>query len=150
MNLQEISDRLEIQDLMVEYCYAIDMKNWDALDEVFTPDATIDYSEMVGFKGTLPEAKKFLAEGLAVMDAGQHIVSTSKIKIEGDRAYGRTICTNPMVFKPTDQFFCVGIWFRDEFLRTEKGWRISSRYEERSWQFNLPSELAALATSPDN
>lgn len=147
MNLQEISDRLEIQDLMVEYCYAIDTKNWDALDDVFTPDAIIDYTEMVGFKGKLSEIKKFLAEGLAAMDGCQHIITTSKIKVEGDRAHGRTICTNPMVFKPTGQFFCVGLWYRDEFVRTEKGWRISSRYEENSWKFNLPSELAALAAS---
>ena len=53
MNLQEISDPLEIQDLMVEYCYPIDTRNWDALDDVFTTDAIIDYSEMVGVKNTL-------------------------------------------------------------------------------------------------
>ena len=65
MSLQELSDRQEIQDLMVAYCYAIDRKNWDELDEVFTPDAVIDYTEMVGFRGNLAETKAFLVEGLA-------------------------------------------------------------------------------------
>ena len=141
MNLQEISDRLEIQDLMVEYCYAIDTRNWDALDDVFTSDAIIDYSEMVGVKGTLPEIKTFLSESMSVIEACQHIISTSKIKVEGDRAHGRTICTNPMVFRPEGQTFFVGLWYRDEFVRTEKGWRISSRYEESCWRFNFPTGL---------
>ena len=48
MTLDELSDRQEIQELMVEYCYAIDTRNWEALDDVFTPDAVIDYTEMVG------------------------------------------------------------------------------------------------------
>ena len=60
LSLQEISDRLEIQDVMVAYCYAVDTRNWDALDEVFTADAVIDYSEMVGVKGTLAEIKAAL------------------------------------------------------------------------------------------
>ena len=30
MSVQEISDRLEIQDLMTRYSYAIDTRNWDA------------------------------------------------------------------------------------------------------------------------
>ena len=35
MSMQEISDRLEIQDLMLRYSYAIDSRDWDALDHVF-------------------------------------------------------------------------------------------------------------------
>ena len=51
MSLQEISDRLEIQDLLVAYSHAIDTRNWDALDDVFTPDAFIDYSDFGGGSG---------------------------------------------------------------------------------------------------
>jgi hypothetical protein len=141
MTLDEISDRLEIQELMVAYCYAIDNRDWDALDEVFTPDAMIDYSEMVGVKGRLPEIKEFLSQSMQMLGATQHIISTTKIKIEGDRAYGKTICTNPMVLKPNDHLMVVGLWYRDEFVRTEKGWRISSRYEENCWRFNVPAGL---------
>ena len=48
LSLEEISDRFEIQDLLVAYCHAIDTRNWDALDDVFTADAVIDYTEMGG------------------------------------------------------------------------------------------------------
>jgi ketosteroid isomerase-like protein len=145
MDLKEISDRLEIQDLMVEYCYAIDNRDWDALDNVFTADAVIDYSEMVGVKGSLPEIKAFLAESMQMVVACQHNISTSQIRIEGDRAHGRTICTNPMVIGADGHVMLLGLWYRDEFVRTDKGWRISSRYEENCWRYNVPAGLLARA-----
>ena len=46
MTLQEISDRLEIQELFVDYTQAIDCRNWDGVDDVFTADAHIDFQEI--------------------------------------------------------------------------------------------------------
>jgi hypothetical protein len=42
LSLAEISDRLEIQQLLVDYSTAIDNRRFDDLDKVFTPDAYID------------------------------------------------------------------------------------------------------------
>jgi hypothetical protein len=42
LSLGEVSDRLEIQQLLVDYSNAIDLRRFDDLDEVFTPDAYID------------------------------------------------------------------------------------------------------------
>jgi SnoaL-like domain len=42
LSLEEISDRLEIQQLLVDYSTAIDQRRFDDLDNVFTPDAYID------------------------------------------------------------------------------------------------------------
>jgi hypothetical protein len=143
MTLQEMSDRMELQDLMVAYCHAVDRREWDALDAIFTDDATIDYSELVGFRGTLAETKQFLAVSMERVAASQHIISTSEITIQGDRATGRTVCNNPMVLKPDGHTMFVGLWYRDVFVRTPKGWRIQSRYEERCWTFNTPAGLLA-------
>jgi hypothetical protein len=143
MSLQELSDRQEIQDLMVAYCYAIDRKNWDDLDRVFTPDAVIDYSEMVGFRGSLAETKAFLVQGLSQLKSYQHSISTSQIRIQGDIAHGRTLCSNPMVIEVNGvkQTMFVGLWYRDIFVRTAKGWRIKERYEERCYTHNVPPGL---------
>ena len=62
MSLQEISDRMEIGDLIVDYAMAIDGSNWDALDDLFTPDAHIDYTATGGIAGSLAEIKAFLPE----------------------------------------------------------------------------------------
>jgi hypothetical protein len=143
MTLQELSDRQEIQDLMVAYCYAIDRRQWDELDEVFTADAVIDYTEMVGFRGNLAETKEFLVKGLAQLAAYQHSISTSQVRVSGDAAHGRTLCSNPMVIDAhgVKQTMFVGLWYRDVFVRTPKGWRISERYEERCYTHNVPPGL---------
>ena len=61
--LQELSDRLEIDDLLSRYTFAIDERDFDALDDVFTPDATIDYTTSGGIKGSYPEVKaRFFAD----------------------------------------------------------------------------------------
>jgi len=136
LSIPEISDRMEIQDLLVDYCHAIDTRNWDALDEVFTPDAVIDYTEMGGTRGTLAETKTFLATAMANFAGFQHMIATSKVTLDGDIATGKTICHNPMIVTSAageTQVFLCGLWYRDEFVRTPDGWRIQHRYEERSY-----------------
>jgi 3-phenylpropionate/cinnamic acid dioxygenase small subunit len=144
LTLQQVSDRLEIQDLLIDYSHAIDTQDWDALDDVFTADAFIDYTAMGGSKGNLEETKAFLRGTMPRFAGYQHMVATSKVTIEGDTGNGRTICHNPMVLGRPDGeshvFFC-GLWYRDRFVRTPAGWRIKERVEERSYIWNLPGEL---------
>ena len=42
LSVEHISDRLEIQQLLVDYSTAIDRRRFDDLDQVFTEDAYID------------------------------------------------------------------------------------------------------------
>lgn len=148
MSLQEISDRLEIQDLFARYSFAIDERDWDALDEVFTPDARIDYTETGGVKGSVAQIKAWLPVALERFPAFQHMVATTKLTLNGDHATSRTILFNPMVAAGeggTTQTFFIGLWYRDTLVRTAAGWRIAERYEERSWTHNVPP----LAPAPD-
>jgi len=136
LSLQEISDRLEIQDLLADYSHAIDTRHWDDLDNVFTADAVIDYSAMGGAKGGLAEVKAFLAETMPMFATTQHMVATSKVVVKGDVAEGRTICHNPMVLAGDDhprQMLWCGLWYVDRFVRTPEGWRIQQRIEEKSY-----------------
>jgi ketosteroid isomerase-like protein len=144
VELKEISDRMEIQDLMVSYCYAIDSSNWDALDDVFTADAVIDYSEMVGVRGDLAHIKAFLAASLSQVAGFQHAISTTQLRFDGDVARGRTVCFNPITIKNAageKQVMFMGLWYRDTFVRTSAGWRIRERYEERAYTYNVPPGL---------
>jgi hypothetical protein len=145
LSVQEMSDRFEIQDLIVSYCYAVDSRDWDALDAVFTDDAVIDYSEMVGVKGGLPEIKRFLSESLAPIQAFQHAVSTTRYEIDGDRAKTRTACYNPMTVNDgtTIDTLVFGLWYLHDFVRTAQGWRIARLYEHKCYSLNVPDWLAA-------
>lgn len=141
MTLQEISDRMEIGDLIVDYAMAIDGSDWDALDDLFVPDARIDYTATGGIAGSLGEIKAFLPEGLRHFTSFQHLTTTSKIVVDGDVATGRTICHNPMTLTGRDgtpQTMTVGLWYVDRFVRTPDGWRFAERSEELSYMANLP------------
>lgn len=141
LDLQAISDRLEIQDLVTRYANAIDARDWDALDSVFTPDATIDYTESGGAKGRYPEIKAWLPTALGAFPAFQHLVGNTQAMIDGDTATARTMLFNPMVHRDAEgreQTFFMGLWYRDRLVRTADGWRISDRHEEASWTHNVP------------
>ncbi|MCX7284955.1 MAG: nuclear transport factor 2 family protein [Novosphingobium sp.] len=148
LSLQEMSDRLEIQDLFARYSFAIDERDWDALDTIFTPDARIDYTETGGAKGTYPEIKAWLPGALERFPMFQHMVATTKLDITGDEARSRTILFNPMTHRAEDgetQVFFIGLWYRDRLVRTAEGWRIADRYEEAGWTHNVPDMAPAPA-----
>ena len=96
LSLEEISDRFEIQQLLIDYSTAIDKRRFDDLDLVFTPDAYIDYRAMGGIDGQFPEVKAWLAQVLPNFPAYAHMLGHFDVRIDGDTASSRTICFNPM------------------------------------------------------
>ena len=132
LSLAEISDRLEIQQLLVDYSTAIDQGRFDDLDHVFTADAYIDYRATGGVDGRFPEVKKWLAEVLPNFPAYSHMLGNFDVRVDGDTASSRTICFNPMLMGGGgNKVYFVGIWYEDEFLRTPDGWRMSRRVETK-------------------
>jgi ketosteroid isomerase-like protein len=141
LTLQEISDRMEIQDLVYEYAAIVDQKRFDDLTQVFTEDAQIDYSEVGGPVGNLEQIIAFLKQVMGMFPNHQHLNANPQIRVDGDSATGRVMCFNPQeIAKPdgSTHIFMVGIWYVDEYRRTEDGWRISKRAEEKSYLFNPP------------
>jgi hypothetical protein len=62
-----------------------------------------------------------------------HSISNSEVVLDGDRAKGRTLVSNPMCLrdgKGKEQVFTVYAYYHDELVRSEAGWRIASRVEE--------------------
>ncbi|MEC7923594.1 MAG: nuclear transport factor 2 family protein [Actinomycetota bacterium] len=146
MDITEISDRLEIEQLVARYVEAIDSKDWDLLDTVFTENALLDYESSGGpaGKGEYPAIKTWLQENLAIFPMTQHMVGKSLVEIDGDTASCRTIFYNPMgvpvnatgVYDPSGEelhIFVVGGWYNDTCIRTEKGWRIIEKIEEQAY-----------------
>lgn len=145
LSLQEISDRLEIQELLVRYSHTVDTRNWDEWEDVFTPDAIIDYTEMGGTRGHVKETRQFLETAMPMFSSFQHMVANTVLEfVDENTVKGRTICHNPMVIDKgngeTHVFFC-GLWYRDVIVRTEKGWRIKERHEEKCYFHNAPTEM---------
>jgi 3-phenylpropionate/cinnamic acid dioxygenase small subunit len=148
LSQQELSDRFEIQDLVFHYAHLIDSKSFDRLrEDVFTADAHVDYSAMGGSVGDLEETIVFLKASVTneVFPNTQHLNANVQVQLQGNEATGRVMCFNPMEMRlgeASTQTFFLGLWYVDTYRRTEEGWRIARRAEEKSWVFNLPDFMS--------
>ncbi len=136
LSIQEISDRIRINDLLVRYTVAIDQKDWKLLDTVFLPDAIVDYTESGGIRGKYPEVRAWLEKALALFSMTQHLISNSVVELDGDRATARTMVYNPMGLNSAEgklRLFYVGAYYNDKLVRTDQGWRIAERFEEQAF-----------------
>ena len=143
LSLQEISDRIELQDLVTQYADIIDRKTFSELNLIFTDDAVIDYEATGAPKCSVAEMIAFLTEAMSLFPNHQHLVSNTQFKVNGDTATGRVMCFNPMEMAVEDgtQTFILGIWYVDEFVRIDGRWLFASRKQEASWNLNFPEHL---------
>ncbi|HEX3825186.1 MAG TPA: nuclear transport factor 2 family protein [Mycobacteriales bacterium] len=132
----EVADRLAIQDLIGRYAVIVDSGDFDALDDLFTPDAEIDFSTFNGPVGGLAEIKTFLDASLPFFTRTQHMMGLPLIDLDGDTAHARTSCNNPMISTKPDgtvSVWLIGLWYDDELVRSDEGWRFSARNQIRSY-----------------
>jgi hypothetical protein len=148
LSLQEISDKLEIQQLMTDYAEALDTLQIDKMDNVFTPDAYIDYRAMGGIDGNHPEVREWLKASLKNFSNYYHMIGNVSIKVTGDTATSKIVCFNPMGVPMPDgstQKMFLGLWYLDEHVRTPQGWRIAKRVEQECYQYNVPEHIKVIS-----
>ncbi len=141
MDLQEISDRIEISDVLTRYTRAIDTGDWDKLDTVFTPDAAIDYTESGGIAETYPQVKPWLAEMLpAFFPKRMHMLGQIDIALRGDEADVTAYFHNPMMMDDGnggEKVVEVGGLYHHTVTRTADGWRSRKLQEAVIWKRGL-------------
>jgi hypothetical protein len=136
LDLRQLSDRIEIADLLTSYTRAVDTGDWDRLDTVFTPDARIDYTATGGIQGTFAEVKAWLAEVLPVFARRQHVIGQSEVVLDGDAATVVAYFLNPMVSVGDDgaeRLFACGGYYHHGLVRTPAGWRSRLLTQELAW-----------------
>jgi len=145
LSTRELSDRLQINDLLIRYTRAIDTKDWALLDTCFTPDAHVDYTSAGGVAGDYPKVRAWLEQALAPFPMTVHALANSIVEIDGDSATARTYVHNPMGFANPDgtlHIFTVGAFYNDKLVWTDDGWRIRERVEETAFMDGaLPAGL---------
>ena len=141
MDLQQISDRLEILDVLTRYTRAIDTGAWDQLDTVFTADAQIDYTESGGIAAAFPEVKPWLAEMLpAFFPKRMHTLGQVEVVLRGDEADVAAYFHNPMPMddgQGGEKIVEFGGLYHHTMTRTPDGWRSRKLHEEIVWKRGL-------------
>lgn len=130
---REIWDHIEITQLLHRYARAIDTVDLKALEQIFTPDAWIDYHTVGGKKGRFPEMARWLGASLVIFKTTQHEISNPLIELAGDRAtsicYLRALHVQ-LEHDGSENCVIQYATYSDEYLRTDPGWRISKRVLE--------------------
>ncbi len=135
-SLEEVSDRIAIDDLLDAYASALDTKDWDTLRTLFTPDAIVDYTEEGGVRGSIEEAITWLQATLAAFTASQHFVTNRRVRVNGDEATVHAYIFSPLGAPGGDGALTLvfaGGFYEDVVRRTDEGWRFTARTIRASW-----------------
>ena len=133
--LQAIEDRLEIHELMNRYARMVDEREWERMDQVFAPDATIDYRSTGGMAGPYRETLAWLDRALEPWPLNLHFITNLSVELAGDRASSRCYFHAPMGRVEADgsELVITNAGFYDDTLvRGAEGWRISARHCEQT------------------
>jgi ketosteroid isomerase-like protein len=146
-SVQALLDRQAIVDVTHAYCWALDSRDWDALEGVFTPDAVAEITEPVH---GIDAIKDRVAAALGPLDESQHLVATHQVQLDGDRATCRCYIQAQHVKRGTpggDNYLFAGR-YEDRFVRTPDGWRIEHRALIRMWTEGNVEVLLSRAGQP--
>ncbi|MCC6764036.1 MAG: nuclear transport factor 2 family protein [Deltaproteobacteria bacterium] len=125
-------DRALIGDLVVAYAYAIDERNWQAFEALFTPDARIDYESAGGIAGSPAQVAAWMPQALSLFTWTLHSAFTHRLQPTGpDTVNGaiHMLARHGVVFDGTSEVMDVSGVYYDEYVRTQAGWRFASRRE---------------------
>ena len=131
------TDRAEIEDLMARYLFAIDYADWDAYVATFAEDGELEFAsgKSKGREAIRAAVTRF-AEGIGrfyhTADGKpaklRHIVLQTVIRVEGNRAWGRSQWLEMANHGPGDEpkIGTYGI-YEDEFVKVGGRWLIARR-----------------------
>ena len=138
IDIQQVSDEVEIRALLHAYARAVDTKDWELYRSVFTHDAHIDYSSAGAAVGTRDEVTDWLAAGFGAIPWTMHYITNIEIEISGGAATVRAMFYNPMQLPGMTGQSCCGGYYHHELVRTPDGWRSRSLREDNVWFVNPP------------
>ena len=130
-------DRAEIEDLMARYLFAIDYNDWDSYVETYAPDGVLEFASgtSVGRPAIRAMVMKF-AEGIGRFyhtEDGKpaklrHVVLQSSIRVEGKRAWARTLWMEMANNGPGDtmKMGTYGL-YQDELEKVDGQWLFAKR-----------------------
>lgn len=121
----------------------------DRLDEIFTADALIDYTAFGGPRGDRSSTKAFLAKALAAHRASLHLLGQRLIVVEQDTATAKTGSYSPITYEDTagaERSYDCGLYYHDRLVRTNAGWRIIERVEEKRFLTGLGTHEISVTT----
>src|SRR6266704_6424010 len=96
LSREQISDRVEIEDVLTRYCYAVDDRDWEVYRGLFTHNPVIDDRVTGGLQSGVEEHIQYMRRALSKVVLSQHAISTVRIDLSVNSAQVRAHCSCPM------------------------------------------------------
>lgn len=133
-----LADRLDIREGLERYFYAVDAGRYALFRRVFAEDAVADYAGgKLKLKGALGimQGMRSIIRGMPRVSSN-HFITGTDIVVKGDTATSDTFGAIFAHTQPKGQapvLTAMGVRYRDRWVRTAKGWRITYRRHDRLW-----------------
>jgi hypothetical protein len=142
VNVTEAEDRFAIIRVLDRYAEVLDTRDWDALGDVFTADLEMDF---VAWQATnLDDVRENIRSFLDGCGPSQHLLGNYRVDFDGPDAAHTACYIRVMHFgKGEHEGKTYEMWgeYRDDFVRTENGWRSRKRIARAHMQQGDPSLL---------
>lgn len=144
MDLEELSARAEIHDVLLRYCRGLDRPDMRLVRGCFHDDAEIDFPESL-HKGGIDGFMEFISKEMDRFVRTMHFLGNSLIEFDGsDVAHVETYLSADHQGSDVHQWSndTVKLWARylDRFERRDGAWRIAKRRLAVDWMFKYPAE----------
>ncbi|OBG82849.1 DUF4440 domain-containing protein [Mycobacterium sp. E3298] len=134
--------RDELHALVTAYCRAVDRADYEALRDLYHPDATDSHGSF-----SAGGVEQFIAQLQAsepYVRVSQHNVTTTNFVVEGDTARGEVYCLVFHTFAgpERDVDVVIGGRYLDTYTRHEGRWKFGQRTIVADWSYqNDPSRV---------
>jgi ketosteroid isomerase-like protein len=134
-SVRRLLDEAAIREVAVRYCWALDEHQWEALGDVFLPDATAQLGNdrvLDGIEAITARVRR----ALEPLDGSQHLAGNHEVLVDGDEARHRCYVHAQHIRHAAEggSLYVVAGRYLDRLRRTPAGeWRIVHRRLEVMW-----------------
>lgn len=144
MNLEELTARAQIHDVLLRYCRGLDRVDMELVRGAFHEDASIDFPESL-HKGSVDGFLAFLSAEMPRFVRTMHFLGNSLIEFDGpDIAHVETYLTADHQGSERHHWKgeTVKLWARylDRFEKRDGVWLIGRRALRVEWMYRYPAD----------
>lgn len=134
--LQSLLDKKSIEDVLKNFCRALDRLDEELLCSVFHEDAELDFGPGL-YQGEIEPFIPFAMEFQGAMSTTQHYLSNTSIELQGDSAFSESYvyAYHIMEREGKRMELVVGARYVDRLQRRDRVWRIKKRTEVIDWGY---------------
>ncbi|MEM6105696.1 nuclear transport factor 2 family protein [Mycobacterium sp. 050272] len=134
--------RDELHQLVTAYCRAVDRADYDALRDLYHPDATDSHGSFSS--GGVEPFIAQLQAAQAYVRVSQHNITTTNFVVDGDGARGEIYCLVFHTFAGPEHDIdvIIGGRYLDTYIRHDGRWKFFQRTIVADWAYqNDPSQV---------